>query len=101
MRHPSILRSGRAWLLALALACLLVMHEALAQAADVHGLGRVREGGSLLVADTVVHLTGIYIPSLRRECQTTGCMPHAVRTLRKVGGFVHCAIAAERGGRLP
>jgi hypothetical protein len=98
MRHPSVLRSGRAWLLALALACLLVMHEALAQAADVHGLGRVREDGSLLVADTVVHLTGIYIPSLRRECRTTGCMPQAVRTLRrKVGGFVHCAIVAERG----
>ena len=98
MRHPSVLRSGRAWLLALALACFLVMHEALAQAADVHGLGRVREDGSLLIADTVVHLTGIYIPSLRRECQTTGCMPHAVRTLRrKVGGFVHCAIVAERG----
>ena len=85
-------------MLALALACLPVTHGALAQAADVHGLGRVREDGSLLVADTVVHLTGIYIPSLRRECQTTGCMPHAVRTLRrKVGGFVHCAIVAERG----
>jgi hypothetical protein len=85
-------------LLALALACLPVMHGALAQAADVHGLGRVQEDGSLLVADTVVHLTGIYIPSLRRECRTTGCMPQAVRTLRrKVGGFVHCAIVAERG----
>jgi hypothetical protein len=98
MRHPSVLGSGRARLLALALACLPVTPGALAQAADVHGLGRVREDGSLLVADTVVHLTGIYIPSLRRECRTTGCMPQAVRTLRrKVGGFVHCAIAAERG----
>jgi endonuclease YncB( thermonuclease family) len=86
-------------LVTLAFVCLLAAQAALAQAADVRGLGRVQADGSLLVDDRVVHLAGVHIPSLRRDCQTTDCMPQAVRMLRsKASGFVHCTNLVERRG---
>jgi endonuclease YncB( thermonuclease family) len=103
VRRSPFLRSGRAWSVALALACLPAVHAALAQAPEgVHGLGRVRGDGSLLVDDTVVHLAGVSLPR-RPDCRAAvgaagaGCTPGAVRALAdRVSGFVHCAVIGRR-----
>jgi endonuclease YncB( thermonuclease family) len=83
-----------------ALACLFAASAAPAQASEpVRGIARVQQDGSLAIGDSVVRLTGIFIPP-RRDCRTNAarCAPRAVAALenRASASFVHSSIAGRR-----
>lgn len=81
---------------------LLAAHTTSARELEGHAI--VRDDGSLLIKERVVHLDGIYLPPTNRQCRDwirpVRCDSRAVLALDfKVKGFIRCFVQSENKDR--